>query len=135
MRNNNAPAKIGSVIFNIVVILVIIYIVFNIGKSIYSNYNVNKTISRLRAEIARLQERKIALENLIIYYQTMTFKELEARRRLGLKKPDEKLVIIPENSGTSTENAAENIITATDNKPSDSKSANYSLWWEYIVGK
>lgn len=126
--------KIGSIILNVALILIIIYIVFSIGRSIYGNYNVNKTILRLKSEIAQLEEKKHLLENLIIYYQTMTFKELEARRQLGLKKPDEKMIILPENDGASV-NDKKNTFDVKSEKQADQNdsTANYSKWWSFIT--
>lgn len=116
----------------IVILLVILYIIFNIGKSINNNYQINQKIAKLNQEIAELESDNRQAENINLYYQTDAYKEIEARRQLGLKKPDEKVVIIPENSSDSS--AVDDYIKNNQSEE-DNSLPNYRKWWNYVLGE
>lgn len=71
------------------------YLLFLTYRAVAFNYRTNMKISSLGKEISLLESEKDYLESLNVYYATDTYKELEARRKLGLKKADEKVVKIP----------------------------------------
>lgn len=77
--------RIGSVVF-------IGYLVFLTGQAIFQNYKTREKIETLESKIAELQGENQTLENLNLYYQTDSFKELEARRKLFYRKPGEKVI-------------------------------------------
>ncbi len=71
------------------------YFVYLIYGAVTSNYRTTQKISSLKAEIDLLNSEKAYIADLNDYYVTNTYKELEARRKLGMKKPDEKVIRIP----------------------------------------
>ena len=71
------------------------YFVYLIYGAVVANYRTNQEIASLKAEIDLLNSEKDYIANLNIYYATNAYKELEARRKLGMKKPDEKIVHVP----------------------------------------
>ena len=82
------------------IVAVITYTSYSIGMAIYKNYQINKKIDQLKSDITVLQTEVDELKNLLVYYQSDGFKELEARRRLGLRGKDEKVIIIPKVENT-----------------------------------
>ena len=80
---------------NILVALFVAYLLFLCYKFIVNNYKTTARISSLNEEISLVEEEKEYMEALNLYYGTNTFKELEARRKLGLKLPDEQVVKVP----------------------------------------
>lgn len=64
---------------------------FGVAKKAYVLYEERK---RLETELASLQKRKIELEAGLLRFQSDAYLEREAKRRLNLKKPGEKAVII-----------------------------------------
>ncbi|MBP6930108.1 hypothetical protein KBB60_00660 [Patescibacteria group bacterium] len=80
---------------NILVALFVAYLLFLCYKAIVNNYKTTARISSLNEEISLVEEEKEYMEALNLYYGTNTFKELEARRKLGLKLPDEQVVKVP----------------------------------------
>lgn len=125
--------QIGSLAVTILIILVIIFIIFNIYKSIMRNHQINEQISSLETEIEEIKKKNNYLENLIIYYNTDTFRELELRRKLGMKKVDERVVIIPENKSSNGKN--ELGLPTYEDKKEERQDPNYLKWWRYITGK
>ena len=75
----------------------IAYIVLNLGRAIQTNYTTSQQIRGLKQEIAALTTQTTHLKNTIVYYKSKTYQELEAKRRLGLKRPGETVVLVPGN--------------------------------------
>lgn len=114
--------------FYILGFLVLAYLLFLVGRGVYINFKINQEIKNLKTSIANLEEENKNLQNLITYYQTPSFKEKEARKKLGLVKPDEKVVIITK-SPTPAPKTKEKTAEGKIKKP------NWELWWEYLFGE
>lgn len=116
-----------EILSRLAVLLTAGYLLFLFGRSAYRNYQINQRIEELETSISTLEEQNADLKNLIAYYQTETFRELEARRKLGLKKPGEIVIALPENTETPPE--SEN--------PEEKKQTNIpnpKRWWEFLFG-
>lgn len=126
--------KIGSFLNKLLLYLLIVYTFFMLGRSIWQNYQLKKQIEGIQREISQIKQRNQDLNNLIIYYQSPGFREVEARQKLGLKKPGEKVVMVAVkdtgNYQTEQEQEQENI-TATSKK--NVIEANWQLWWRYFT--
>lgn len=118
--------------WRLIILVIIFYIIFNISRSVNSNYQINKTIEEKKIEVGEQKELAQILKNKNLYYQTEVYKEIEARSKLGMKKPDEKMVIVPENSDDKT--IFDSNIQSAQSESKENMT-NYSLWWKYIVGK
>jgi cell division protein FtsB len=75
--------------------ILILYVFFIMFRSVWMNWKLNQQISLIKKQIETTKEQNRNLENLIVYYQSDSFKEVEARRKLGLKKPGEKVIAVP----------------------------------------
>lgn len=129
-KKSRVVSKIGQ---TLLALALVVYIVWTLGGSVLKNYQTNQTISQLKSDIAKTNQENINLGNEIIYYQTKTYAELEGRRRLGLKRPDETVLVMPENNdpqtGGSQNSATFSQPTAVDDEP------NYHRWYRFILGK
>jgi cell division protein FtsB len=105
-------------------ILALLYLIFLTGRSAYQNWQTNQEVKKLKVEIETLEVENQNLQNLIAYYQTQSFKEKEARRKLGLVKPDEKVVIISKEQAPSKK--------STESISEEPKKPNYILWWQFF---
>lgn len=112
----------------------IIYLVIILGRSIYKNYNINQKISELEDEIIALRLDNENIKNLLLYYNTNSFKELEIRRRLGMQKPDEKVAVFEEaNLGGEQNNEA--AMASSDASTNPKPDPNYLKWVHYLSGQ
>ena len=93
--NNHRPKQYFEKISKIAIYVVSIYLIFLLGRTFYHNFQLKRGIEKLEGQIVTLEEQKKDLANLNLYYQSDAFKELEARRKLNLKRVDEKVVILP----------------------------------------
>lgn len=112
----------SSKLLTIAGILIIIYAAFALSRTLWQNYKMNRDINSLGKEIESLEERKQELTNLIAYYKTESYKEKEARRRLGYQKPGEKVLIIVPQEGK----------LIAEEEPKEAKKSNIEIWWEFF---
>lgn len=119
--------RIWSTVFFAVIVL---YMAFILGRTLWQNYNVNQEIADLEQEVIELRERNQRLKNLVIYYQTDSYLEKEARRKLLKKMPGEKVLALPETEYSHQEPTEQVDETETDKY----QEPNYKLWIKYIFG-
>lgn len=138
MDNNfaekNRQKKMIDLAVRVGLYLFVFYIVFLLGRSIWVNFNLKKSISKLQGQITELDQEKKALNNLIVYYKSDAFKELEARKKLGLKAPDEKVMLLA--ATPSTESFPEEVAQEKKGVAGESTSitkANWRLWWDFFT--
>ena len=104
-----------------------LYIAVYLVGTIKHNYDLQKEISILQQQIANLQVDNQQLKYKIQYYNTDSYKEKEARARLGLQAPGEGVIILPRQNDTA------NIQHAS---PSKSKpKSNLRQWADFLFGK
>lgn len=110
----------------------IIYILVILGRLIWLNWAMKKEIDQIKQEIVLLNQQNHDLENLILYYQSDSFKELEARSKLGLQKPGEKVVSIPVRKFNDYEKETTNDREAISSSNKKETDPNWLAWWKYI---
>jgi cell division protein FtsB len=108
--------------------LVVIYVFIILSRVIWNNWNLTKQINQLKSANAQLAEQNLNLQNLIVYYGSSSFQELEARDKLGLKLPDEKVVMVPVRKIDPASNPGDSVPISTPSR----QMPNYQAWWSYI---
>jgi len=120
---------LGSKIFLFLVALILIVLVINLFRESYRKYQLAKEIDNLESEIERLEGKNQHLADMMGYFNEESYLEKEARLKLNLKKPGEKVVVLFEGS----ENAEERLEEARESQTDTSdQTANYWKWWEYF---
>lgn len=113
-------------LFFLAIILVSVLFGPALVSEFYRDYQIEREIDSLKKEIDTLDKNNYQLSKLVEYYNTDQFKEMEARKRLNLKKEGESLVIIKQSGEdlkkTSEKEEKENV----ENLP------NYMKWWNYF---
>ena len=112
---------------SLVLFVVVLYLLFVVGRSVWINYNSRGDIEAKRVEISKLREEIEYLEFQIIYFQTSSFKEKEARAKLGYKSPGENVLSL--NTDSPQDKIADSALGG-----SEIKTSNQSLWWDYFFG-
>lgn len=113
-------------ILNIIGLSIAVYLVTILVGVVKHNNDLRGQISSLELQIATLQTQQAELNYKIHYYQTDSFKEKQARANLGLQKPGEGVVILPNTTKASTETVA---------KAATSKTSNIKQWFNFLFGK
>jgi len=110
----------------------VIYVFVILGRAIWLNWSLKKEIDQIKQEITFLENQNHDLENLIVYYQSDSFKELEARAKLGLQKPGETVVSIPVRKFNDYEAETKNDRQAISGVNGKTTDPNWLAWWKYI---
>jgi len=114
----------------IVVIAGLLLAVFTIAivREIINSQKVKQQVARLQDEVATEQQRQNQLQDLIDYLGSPTFQEQEARLKLGLKKSDEQVIVLPTTNVTEVNiNDDQEIVDVTGRPIS-----NPGQWWKYL---
>lgn len=111
--------------------VVFIYMFVSTGEALWQNFQINQEIVVLRNDIIQLEQQNAQYKNLIAYLKTESFKEKEARRKLGYKKPGETVVAIPQDNFLHIDPGTTKTNETPENKPVMS---NPQKWWDYILG-
>lgn len=90
---------IKSPIFSVALVFVLVFGGIALTKEIIKRSQVQKEINKLEQEVKLLENENLKLADLLEYLNTDFFKEKEARLKLGLQKPGEKLIIISPSTG------------------------------------
>jgi len=101
------PKRWAVVAERILLALAVAYVLLNLGRAVQNNYQINQAIERLETSIASLQERIQTITFEIAYYSSDAYRSIEAKRRLGYKRPDESVVLVPNNVDVRDETAEE----------------------------
>ena len=113
--------------------LLAIYTFVILGRSILVNYQLQKQVKNIETSIASIKDQNKDLGNLILYYQSDSFREVEARRKLGLKKPDEKVFTVSVQKVTDYNTEIQSQKDSLNTKTDEIKHSNLSLWWQYLT--
>jgi len=106
-------------------IFIIIFLGLNLGKEFYRKYQIQKEIDSLKEDIDSLEKNNYKMSQLIEYCKTDVYKEAEIRKRLGVKKEGENVVVIKSNPADSELGKIEEVDN-NENLP------NYRKWWNYF---
>lgn len=104
---------------------IVIYLFIIVGRTVYANYKSNKEVDNQVSKLEEMKEGVHYLQNQINYYQTYSFREKEAREKLGYKAPGENVMALP--IDTAEEKNADSGLTNVKVKES-----NYQLWRKYF---
>ncbi len=121
----NKKYKKVSTLTMFVLLVVLGLISWAVISSSSKNEKVEEQTSALDQEIEELQQQNLELTDLIDYFASTEYVEQQAREKLNLVKPGEKVVIITQ----SDEEGLNNLEQAKELKNSPVK------WWRYFFGK
>jgi cell division protein FtsB len=117
----------GSSVVNVVGGVVIVSLVISLGQTVMRNYALGQQINGLKQDIVTLQDQKETLAYNIQYYKTDSYREREARSKLGLQLPGENVVIIPRSSPEATP-------APDDAKKTAAPRSNFQQWFDFLGG-
>lgn len=94
MSNQSSKSFFFSRWFLIGAFILVCLIGFAFSRAYYREYEVNKEISRLQAEVRKLEIKKLESLELLQYVQSDAFVEEKARTEFNMAKPGEKAAVI-----------------------------------------
>ncbi len=111
-------------------LVVIGYGLFLVVTSTAQNYRMNREINTQKDHIKTLEQRNILLKLALVYYRSNSYKEIEARRLLGVKGKDEHVVALPQANTAATLGVAD----ASAQPQSSAGLPPYLAWWRLFFG-
>ena len=111
-----------SIFFSIIIIALLS---IEIGREYYLEHQIQKEINSLQKEIDHFEKNNYKLSLLAEYYKTEEYKELEARKRLNMKKDGENVVIIRQ-----LDSDFDGALADQDDR--NKNIPNYVKWWNYF---
>lgn len=78
----------------VVNLIILLFIGMSFGREFYRDYEIQNEIDALRLEAEQLSAHNFEISKLNDSLETETFLEEEARLKLGLSKPGERLVVV-----------------------------------------
>lgn len=115
--------------------LLLLYGLFLNVRLIIQNYNLDKRTDTLKSDIQKMTNRNEKIRLILSYYQTEAYQEVEARRRLQVKRPDEKVLAVKGLNLTPKElNLLEDVVYQEAAPPVAEQQTNFQRWWEYLFG-
>lgn len=109
------------------------------AEEMHERYKVKLEITRLKEEIVTLEKKNNDLSSLINSFEDPAIIELEAKKRLNLKKPGEEVAVIVggnddgANINITDNREAEIISSETSQEKKENEEPNVLKWWRYIV--
>ncbi len=80
--------------FMVVNLIILLFIAMSFGREFYRDYEIQSEIDALITEAEQLATHNLEVSKLNASLETETFLEEEARLKLGLSKPGERLVVV-----------------------------------------
>lgn len=124
-----------SKLFSVFSAVILFFILISLGKEVYRKYQIQKEINSMQEEVKKLEGDSNDLNKLIEYFKSDAFLETEARKKLNLQKPDEKVVVFTDKveqqniDGDNVENKDKNIVQESI------KLSNPEKWWNYFFSE
>lgn len=113
---------------NLILFVIIIYLMSVVGKTVWDNYQSNKGISEEEQKLSSLEYEVEYTENEISYYKSDSFKEKQARAKLGYVLPGEKIISLPKDTVESEITEVQSV----GDIGRHGKIPNYYLWYDYF---
>lgn len=105
-----------------------------IVRELINSHQVRVQVQRLQGQVATEAHRQQQLQDLIDYLGSPTFREQEARLKLGLKKEGEQVLVVPITNSTMTNTTTETL-TSTSSSTSTEPLSHPAQWWNYFFVK
>ena len=134
LRQRTLLIRAGAV----VTVAVAAWIVFVSLKQVERNRHIEEEVALLQDEADRIRRENETLTEKIRYFSSDAFREQEAKRKLGLRKPGETAVAIRTQTEAETPDGSEGwsrkaLQTGAVESP-EIGMKNYAAWWRVFFG-
>lgn len=109
--------------FVTLIILVIgFYLLVNVGKRVYDLYRTTDRLTQTDSKLNEIKDKNDQLKKELAFRQSDFFVEKEAREKLNLAKPGEKVAVI----------AGQEQVYIGQNKTQEIKVPNWQKWYQFF---
>lgn len=122
MSKKNKKTITAPIVF-CAVLVILIFVSVSLFREIMRNRTIDKEIRKIEEEAERLETRNLEILELVKELEDMDFLEKEARLKLGLQKPGEKVVVI---------NRINQDVQVSEGPANLNNVTNPIRWWHYF---
>lgn len=108
---------------------VLVLIIIAVGKETNKKNQVQAEIDKLREEAEKIEKDNSQLTDKLAYFESQDFQEKEAKDKLNLQNPEEKVVIIKPSLAKEAKNNSD---SQPDRVEVKIKMSNVQKWWDYF---
>jgi cell division protein FtsB len=133
---------LGLRVVLVVNVVILILLSLSFGREFVRNYSIQKDVAELRQTAKQLEARNLEIAEMHTQMQTESFIEKEARLKLGLKKPGERVIVVQEDGEGQAPEREENTANAAGREEATFEQAsdrddkqsisNAKKWWYYF---
>lgn len=110
-------------------LVIFILIVWAVINNLSNQSRLDEKAAQLDQEIAALEKQNTELVDLIDYFASTEYIEKEAREKLNLARPGEKMVVVTEGKDVLKQDTNQDFLAGLDGlKP-------WQKWWKYFFGR
>jgi len=118
--------KFWRYLIYIIGILLIFSITSSLIRVVKKNYDLKLQVATLKQENDLLSAQNQELGYEINYYSSASFQDKEARDKLGLQSPGEKVIILPSDQRSSGQ---------SNNSSASLSKSNFQQWLDFLLGR
>lgn len=119
----------------IMLAIICVSLTFSIAKEGYRRWQIRQQLNDWERKIDQTSQENKKLQDMIGYFQTVEYAERQARERFALKKPGERIAVLPERALNTPEAIEQAMNASAQTKPASAPPANAELWWRYFFGQ
>ena len=116
------------------IIAAFLFAVYSNINKVMDNNRLNEKVGQEKQTVETLKTQNTRLNELLAYYQSASYQDVEARRRLSLKKPDETVLVIKNFPQSNQNGDLTDQIYQESPVASSQTQSNISRWWDYFFG-
>ncbi|MFH1366602.1 MAG: septum formation initiator family protein [Patescibacteria group bacterium] len=120
---------ISSKLFIITGFAVLVFMGVSLSKEVVRRVEISTQVSSLENEISSLEKKNSDLSELIAYFKSESYREREARLKLGLEKEGEQMIILPKDYLI---NSAQGVNSGTEGSDLINEAPASQKWWNYF---
>lgn len=124
-----------DIVSRLVLIVLVVFAVYSNIRLIIRNNKLNERLRSAETELAEKDLRNKKLNLLLAYYESPSYQEVEARRRLNLKHPNETVLQVSGVDYNKDETTVEDSIYQNADPTPPVPPSNFSRWWQYFFGR
>lgn len=110
-------------------IVILILISVALAKELFRRQQIEGEVSDLKKEIESLEKNRLELTGLAQYFNSQAYKEEQARQKLGLQKPGESVIIMPDTKNEVLQTQGGEVKSTA---MASQESSNPQKWWDYF---
>jgi len=133
---NTAQEKKSLTSYAVIAGLIVLFAIIAVGfsREFYRKQRMARELALLQQQITELEQSNKDLANFLQYLESDAFVEAEAKTKMNLKKPGEKVVVLQLGNST-TENVTPKTAFGTARGGSVAPASHAALWWAYFFNR